>query len=112
MPHYEYECKNCGIIEVFHSIRERKTVCPECETPELKLLISGGSGVIIKGRQTNQYSDVKGAKGWRDKDGNLHKTSSSDGSYKSPTVSSKRKRTDEQAAVFQKMDRKRRRTKK
>lgn len=106
MPTFDYKCKKCGIIEIFHGIKEEpKKVCPECGSKGLVRMISACGAVIIKGKQMNQYSDVKGAKYWRDKNGNLHEVTPSDGSSKSPTVSSKRTRTDAEVEAITRRDR-------
>lgn len=106
MPFYEYQavdvdksCKHCvDIFEVMHSITsDPLTVCPECNNPIVRL-ISQISGVIWKGRQANQYNDIKQAKYWRDKDGNKWKVGHGDGSVNSPTVPNRRKRSDEEVS--------------
>jgi len=98
MPIYEYQCENCGVMEISHGMAEEAvTVCPKCNSDGLQRLFSSCVGIIMGGKQMNQYSDVKCAKYWRDSDGNRHRVTASDGDSKSPTVSSKRKRTDEQA---------------
>ena len=105
MPCYEYKCTKCGVIEIFHSINDDPhTTCPECQSGGLVRLVSGGQHVIIKGRQMNQYSDVKFAKYWRDNDGNRHRVTSADGSTKSPTVPSNRKRSDAEVTAIRKRD--------
>lgn len=49
MPTYEYECMHCGL----HLEKEQKisdaplSECPECKG-EIRRLISGGSGFILK----------------------------------------------------------------
>lgn len=48
MPTYEYECQNCGVFEIFHSMKGRKRKCPECGG-KIKKLIGSGSGIIFKG---------------------------------------------------------------
>lgn len=48
MPTYEYECPNCGVFEIFHSMKGRKRKCPECGE-RIKKLIGSGSGIIFKG---------------------------------------------------------------
>ena len=107
MPTYEYTCEKCGIIEVFHGITEDpKTICPECGSKITKN-ITAPTAFIFAGRQVNQYSDVKAAKFWRDADGNKHRVTPADGSTNSPTVSRKRKRTDEEVAHIKKLDAKR-----
>ena len=87
MPTYEYNCEQCGTMEIFHGIKEdAHKVCPECGKKGLERLISGGAAVIIKGRQMNQYNDVKFAKYWRDQNGVRHKVGQGDGHSNSPTV--------------------------
>ncbi len=50
MPTYEYECKACGFkFEQQQSIKEPAlTQCPQCQG-EVRRLISGGTGYILKG---------------------------------------------------------------
>ncbi|HEY5602664.1 MAG TPA: zinc ribbon domain-containing protein [Gammaproteobacteria bacterium] len=50
MPIYEYECKACGHrLETIQKISDAPlTLCPECNKPELKKLISA-SGFRLKG---------------------------------------------------------------
>lgn len=87
MPTYDYECNTCGLIEIFHSIKDDAwTTCPNC-SDVIKRLMSGGGAIIIKGREANQYADIQMAKYWRDKNGVRHKVTPSDGSSKSATVS-------------------------
>lgn len=105
MPTYEYECSKCGIIEIFHGIKEEpRTVCPDCGKTGLQRKISCGGAIIIKGREVNQYNDCIGAKTWRDKNGELHKVTSSDGSYKSATTTSKKFRSKEQVEAMKARD--------
>jgi len=49
MPTYDYACPECGYkIEVFHGMNvELSQSCPECGN-ELKRLIGGGIGVLMK----------------------------------------------------------------
>jgi len=51
MPTYDYECRTCGhSFETFQSMSDDSlTICPECGKPQLRRLISGGTGVIFKG---------------------------------------------------------------
>ena len=51
MPTYDYQCDNCGhTFEAFQSMKDDPlTVCPECNQPRLRRLISGGVGIIFKG---------------------------------------------------------------
>lgn len=86
MPHYDYICDNCGVIEIFHGITEDdKTTCSECKG-SLTKIVSAGAGVIIAGREANQFNDIKAAKYWRDKNGNRHLVTAADGYSTSATV--------------------------
>lgn len=88
MPIYDYYCKKCGELEISHSIMDDALqVCPECKSEGLIRLISRVGAVIIKGREANQYAEIKYAKYWRDKNGVRHKVTPGDGSSKSATVS-------------------------
>ncbi|MFO7569750.1 MAG: zinc ribbon domain-containing protein [Smithellaceae bacterium] len=51
MPTYEYECGACGQrFERFQTISDAPvTECPDCHG-EVKRLLSGGGGFIMKGR--------------------------------------------------------------
>ncbi len=112
MPFYEYQsetlkssCQNCeNVFEAHQSIKDSPlTSCPQCGSKVIKLISTFRH--ITTGKQVNQYNDVKGARYWRDKDGNRHRVTQSDGSSGSPTVSSKRKRTDEQVSALKKRER-------
>jgi len=104
MPAYDYECPKCGIIEIRHSIKDPpKGKCPQCGGDIIRL-ISGGGGFIIGSKQMNQYNDVKAAKAWRDKDGNLHPVRPSDGRSSSPTAPNKKTRSDEEIKAMKKHD--------
>jgi len=49
MPTYEYECKNCGVFEVFASIKaEPLKRCPTCKEG-VKMLFGKGGGFLFKG---------------------------------------------------------------
>ncbi|MDD8026096.1 MAG: zinc ribbon domain-containing protein [Acidobacteriota bacterium] len=50
MPTYEYECLKCGLrFERRQSMTDRPlAACPECKG-EVRRLISGGVGFIVKG---------------------------------------------------------------
>ena len=50
MPTYEYECLKCGLrFERRQSMTDRPVAeCPECKG-EVRRLVSGGAGFIIKG---------------------------------------------------------------
>ncbi len=90
MPTYEYKCMQCGIIEIFHAMSDdNKTVCPQCSEDGLEKQISAGGAVIIAGREANQYSDIKHAQFWRDKNGVKHRVTDADGHTGSATVTKK-----------------------
>ncbi len=75
------------MIEIFHSMSEYdRKVCPQCKRKGLEKLISSGGGVIVAGREANQYNDIKKAKYWRDKNGIKHKVGSGDGHTGSGTI--------------------------
>ncbi len=50
MPHYDYQCVDCGYtFEVFHKISEEPSLeCPKCQS-SMKKLIGGGAVIIFKG---------------------------------------------------------------
>jgi putative FmdB family regulatory protein len=101
MPTYEYECPSCGLFELRQSFdSDTETDCPSCGTRCGRIFSK--CNVIVGGKQANQYNDCKGARFWRDRDGNRHRITSSDGSSKSPTVTSKRERSDEQVEAIKK----------
>ena len=54
MPTYEYECGSCGLrFERFQGMTEKPLKkCPDCGGA-VRRLISGGSGVFIKGSDTS-----------------------------------------------------------
>lgn len=101
MPTYEYNCEQCGVIEIFHGMSETKRKCPECGSKGLKKMISGGAAILVK-RQPNQYNDILKAKYWRDHNGVRHKVTEADGSTKSATPSQKQIRTPEEVAAIKK----------
>ncbi len=114
MPFYEYQshdtegsCSHCkDVFEVSQGIKDKAlTDCPQCGNKIVKLISTFLH--ITLNKQVNQYNDVKGAKFWRDADGNRHRVTPADGSVKSATVSSKRKRTDQEVAAIKKRDAKR-----
>jgi putative FmdB family regulatory protein len=47
---YEYQCESCGLRFEFRQAITEKPIkeCPECHG-ELNLMVSGGSGFMIKG---------------------------------------------------------------
>ena len=49
MPIYEYQCKECGIIEVLQNMNDRPLKkCPHCNS-RVRKRISSGFGIIFKG---------------------------------------------------------------
>lgn len=87
MPFYDYKCQTCGVVEILHGMSEdNRTTCPECNADGLVKLISAGGGIIIAGREANQYRDIHAAKYWRDKNGVRHPVTVADGYTTSATV--------------------------
>jgi putative FmdB family regulatory protein len=110
VPFYEYQaedpkksCKHCkDRFDELQSIHaEPLKCCPKCNNP-VKKLVSLPAGHIVKGREPNQYNDVIGAKYWRDKNGNRHRVTEADGLPSSPTVSSRKYRSDEEVKAIKK----------
>ncbi|MEI8139537.1 MAG: FmdB family zinc ribbon protein [bacterium] len=71
MPTYEYECKKCGVFELFQSIKDEKLKrCPTCKGT-VKRLMGSGAGIIFKGtgfyqtdyRSSNYTSGAKADSG-------------------------------------------------
>jgi len=90
IPTYEYNCVNCGNIEIFHGINDdNKTICPQCNHEGLEKLVTSCGAIIIAGREANQYADIKQAKYWRDKNGIKHRVTDADGHTGSATVTKK-----------------------
>ena len=84
---YEYECSKCGVMEIIQGIKDDiLEKCPDCSSAEFTKLISLCGGIIIAGREVNQYSDILRAKYWRDKNGVRHKVGPGDGHSGSGTV--------------------------
>jgi putative FmdB family regulatory protein len=54
VPTYEYKCEQCGnIFEVRHAMNENIGVpCPKCKS-RTQRIITGGSGLILKGASSN-----------------------------------------------------------
>jgi len=74
------------VIEISHGMSEdNKTACPKCNAPLIKLISLGG-GIIIAGREANQFNDIKAAQYWRDKNGDRHPVTAADGYSTSSTV--------------------------
>lgn len=49
MPNYDYECKKCGVFEVFQTMTAKPlSECPTCKG-KVKRLIGAGAGIIFKG---------------------------------------------------------------
>ena len=59
--------------------------CPKCNST-IERKISMIHSCIMRGKEMNQFSDVKAAKYWRDRNGVRHKVTAADGSSHSPTV--------------------------
>jgi putative FmdB family regulatory protein len=50
MPIYEYDCKNCGVVEVYRGIKDPPLKkCPKCGEKGLKRLISATGSPQFKG---------------------------------------------------------------
>ena len=62
MPTYEYECRECGLrFERCQSMTEDPlTECPECRG-QVRRLVSGGLGFILKGSGQGEASHYSGA---------------------------------------------------
>ena len=52
MPTYQYRCTHCkNTLEVFQNMSDDPhTECPACKRHGLKRVISGGTGIIFKGK--------------------------------------------------------------
>ena len=105
MSTYEYlgtnpECELCSsIFEVVQSIKDDPLkTCPCCGLP-IEKRISLVHGYIVSNREANQFSDIKQAKYWRDKNGDRHPVTPSDGCSKSATVSKQTKSPEEVAVI-------------
>lgn len=63
MPTYDYQCDQCGhIFETIQAMRDDPLKdCPECHTPALRRLITGGTGVIFRGSGFYVTDSKKGA---------------------------------------------------
>lgn len=61
MPTYEYECRECGHqFETRQSINEPAlTKCPECKG-DVRRMVSGGSGFIMKASGASRRDQIKG----------------------------------------------------
>ena len=94
MPFYEYKavdadasCSYCkGVFEERQSIlSDSLTECPKCGNKIVRL-VSRPGGIVMRGRQMNQYNDCLVSKYWRDQNGVRHKVGLGDGHSNSPTV--------------------------
>lgn len=94
MPFYEYQAivvdRSCSFceeaFEVVQSIlSDPLKECPECGCL-IKKLFPLIAGVVIKGREANQFNDIKAARYWRDKNGDRHPVTAADGYSTSSTV--------------------------
>jgi putative FmdB family regulatory protein len=47
---YEYDCHNCGRIEVIHKMNESINECPHCKNKDIKRIVTGGQGFKLVGR--------------------------------------------------------------
>ena len=112
MPFYEYKCADpahaCDhckdVFEIMQSIlAEPIKVCPDCGYPVEKQ-ISQIAGAVFKGREMNSYNDVKIAKYWRDKNGDLHKVGPGDGCLSSGGVGRKQTASPQQIEAKKKRD--------
>lgn len=108
MPFYEYRakelecsCEQCRVIlEIEQSIKDKPlTKCPHCDCA-MEKLVSLTSGIVIKGRQVNQFQEVQNARYWRDVNGVRHKVTPADGHSGSATVG---RQTDPPEVVAQRI---------
>jgi len=44
--YYDYDCPNCGKIEVAHGMKEKLERCPHCGSKNIKRIFSGGNFVL------------------------------------------------------------------
>lgn len=112
MPFYEYiainienSCSNCkDRFEIMQSIKDTfLKKCPECGNKIVKLFSKVG-GIVIKGKQANQYNDCKYSKYWRDQNGVRHKIGPGDGHSNSPTVPKRQTASPDQVKTRIKRD--------
>ena len=51
MPTYEYECKNCGVVEAHQKISDEPLKkCPKCQAEQVSRLISVTAPPQFKGK--------------------------------------------------------------
>ena len=94
MPFYEYQAINidesCDLCREAFEVVQSILSDPLKECPECKCLIKKFfpliAGVVIKGREANQFRDIHAAKYWRDKNGVRHPVTAADGYSTSSTV--------------------------
>ena len=93
MPIYEYECANCGVLEVTQRITEDAlTRCPKCKRRKVKKLISNTS-FQLKG--SGWYvTDYGGKKADDGSSGSSVSSDSSDSSAKSDSKSESKTGSD------------------
>ena len=96
MPHYDYECEDCGYnFEAFQQMTDKPLIeCPKCKG-SVRRLIGTGSGLIFKG--TGFY--VTDYKRNRDESKKEAKSSPEKSSKSCPSCSSKSKETSQSKQV-------------
>lgn len=111
MPIYEYQAQNfeesCSFcvekFEILQGMNEPEVKkCPECNNNIMKMFST--PSIIDGNRQPNQYPEVKGAKYWRDTDGNRHLVKESDGDKRSSTHVPKKTRSDAEIKAMKQKD--------
>ena len=112
MPFYEYlgsnsKCKTCSkVFEVMQPITaDALTSCPDCGQPVTKQLSLFG-GVVFLHREMSQYNDVLKSKYWRDKNGDLHRVTPSDGDIRASGVGRRQKASPQEVENKKKRDEK------
>ncbi|WP_103680196.1 FmdB family zinc ribbon protein [Alkalispirochaeta sphaeroplastigenens] len=103
MPNYDYQCRSCGhTFETFQSMSADALVdCPSCEKPELRRLITGGTGVIFKGSGFYVTDSKSKSSGAGSATGSTASTSRSSDSSSSPseTTGKSEKKAEQSAAT-------------
>lgn len=110
MPFYRFQavdpdksCEHC--IECFEELLEigkTKRKCPKCKNKVLRLV--SAPNIIDGNRQPNQYPEVKGAKYWRDQNGNRHLVTDKDGDRRSSTYIPKKTRSEAEIKAMKQRD--------
>ena len=65
MPRYDYNCDNCGEMEIEQKMSEEPLVkCPHCGKIGIRKMVNKGTGVIFKGSgwYETDYREKKGDK--------------------------------------------------